>query len=52
VFASIKLAVRKRRGESKNGQRLPKSLFQAPTSLLFQNFWIRVLIQVRQFFKF
>jgi len=29
-------------------QRCPESLFQTPTPLLFQNFWIRV----RQFFKF
>jgi len=29
-------------------QRWPKSLFQTPTPLLFQTFWIRV----RQFFKF
>jgi len=30
--------------------RWPESLFQAPTPLLFQNFWIR--IRVRKFFKF
>ena len=29
-----------------------ESLYQTPTPLLFQNFWIRVWIQVRQFFKF
>jgi len=29
-------------------QRWPESLFQTPTPLLFQNFWIRI----RQFFKF
>jgi len=32
-------------------QRWPESLFQTPTPLLFQNFWIRVRIWVRQFFN-
>jgi len=31
-------------------QRWPESLFQTPTPLLIQNFWIR--IRVRQYFKF
>ena len=33
-------------------QRWPESLFQTPTLLLFQNFWIRIRIRVRLFFKF
>jgi len=37
---------------SSGKQRWPESLFQIPTPLLFQNFWIKVRIRVRQFFKF
>ena len=33
-------------------QRWPQSLFQTPTPLLFQNFWIWFLIRVRKFLKF
>ena len=33
-------------------QRWPESLFQTPTPLLFQHFWIRARIRARLFFKF
>jgi len=32
-------------------QRWPKSLFQTPTPLLFQKFWIRIRVRVRKFFN-